>query len=69
MAAKVKNYLVRMLLIATGRYVNYTSPKVQLDEEMADALARHLQRNGTPSMVVALPTGEIVKEYGVERGC
>ena len=57
-----QGYVVYMLLALTGKYDVYTNPKQPCTREMADSLAEHLRRNRTSSMIVAMPSGEIVQE-------
>jgi fructose 1,6-bisphosphatase len=57
-------YVVYMRL-AIGRYDVYTNPKCPCTREMAESLAEHLRRNRTGSMIVQMPTGEIVQEVRI----
>lgn len=58
-------YVVYMLLALTGKYDVYTNPKAPCELEMAKSLAEHLRRNRTSSMIVAMPSGEIMQEMRV----
>lgn len=57
-----EGYVVYLRIAATKRYDIYTSPKRPVDLGMAKAYSEHLRRNKTDSMIVALPSGEIVQE-------
>lgn len=55
-------YVVYFWVDTTRKYNVYTNPKAPLPLEMATSLAEHLRRSKTNSMVVAMPSGEIVAE-------
>ena len=60
--SKPNGYIVFFELASTGSYAEYTSLKRPVTREMAESLAEHLKRNRTGSMIVEVPSGEIVQE-------
>jgi hypothetical protein len=59
-------YRVDLKLTTTGTFIEYTSLKVPVTLEMAEALGRGLQRQHAAGRIVAVPSGEVVKEWGTE---
>jgi hypothetical protein len=53
-------------LATTGSYIEYTSLKVPVTREMAEALAGHLRRNKTGGRIIRIPSGEVVDEWLAE---
>jgi hypothetical protein len=51
------------LRLVTGEWIEYTSLKVPVSREMADALGRGLKRQGAGGRIVETPSGVVVEEW------
>ena len=54
------------LRLVTGEWIEYTSLKVPLTREMAEALGRGLKRQGTGGRIVEVPANVVVEEWEAE---
>jgi len=62
-AQPASGYRVDLKLV-TGEWIEYTSLRVPVTLEMAEALGRGLQRQHAAGRIVAVPSGDVVKEWG-----
>jgi hypothetical protein len=56
-------YRIDLKLATTGSYIEYTSLKVPVTREMAEALGRGLKRQGAPGRIVRVPCGDVIEEW------
>jgi len=56
-------FRVDLKLTTTGTYIEYTSLKVPVTLEMAEALGRGLKRQGAAGRIVEVPDEKIIESW------
>jgi hypothetical protein len=56
-------FRVDLKLTTTGTYIEYTSLKIPITLEMAEALGRGLKRQGAAGRIVRIPSQEVVETW------